>query len=1504
MPRTDDVDLPPKQPETGERQPKKPRTPKPRQEAANEPRINTITNPENPEASIDTRESATSCDEGHEVLIPLAEVGEPTEVNPREHVIPQEVQEETSVDDEKSTPSEETPNKPQESGLQSIITVIVTLLKTVCAIMLTLTAKPPMKPQEMKVGPINDDEEINSSSPPPQREPNNTTAIPDHKGNQLKVSPNPDAPKHCTEHATVDSETPSPTTDPPSLDVIRLACPNNNLCVDGSILGTKCSFLIDTGASISAVKAQVWRDLPPPTKHPPQSSIHKTIRTVNGQPIPVLGEVELPFQIQSEQYPFTVLILHEMPYDAILGRDFLERYRAKIDLETHSLDLSLNSLPFSSIAANTQEDPAGEVTTHAHSSFLLPPESETVVPATVEGIQPGSTGLVHPNPDLPNRYGIIAATALVKVTADGTVPIRLLNPASQPVFLYRRTTLGTFTPTDSTIATFELGQADAAAEAARDVPTATDSDTQPWPNLENSSLDAPQTDRLRQLLLSYKDVFAFTPDQLGRTSVVKHTIDTGDNPPIRLRAYRTAPNGKAEIDKQIGEMLDTGVISPSVSPWAAPVVLVKKSDGTMRFCVDYRKLNDVTRKDSHPLPRIAESLDALGGARYFSTLDLRSGYWQIEMAADSKEKTAFITHNGLYEFNVLPFGLCNSPATFQRLMTHLMRGLEWSTCLVYIDDLIIFSRSFDDHLQHLEEVFKRLRDANVRLKPSKCHFVKPEVDYLGHLVSASGLRPNPDKIRAVQQFPTPRNVTDVRSFLGLANYYRRFIKGFAQIAAPLNNLTRKTVPFCWDDDCQTAFDRLKHALTTAPILAYPDFALPFHLYVDASQDGIGLTLGQTIDGKELAIAYAGRDLNKAERNYSATEREALAVIDGIKRFQPYLTGRKFIVHTDHTALKWLMSIQNPTGRLARWSMLIQNFDFDIVHRPGKLNGNADALSRRPYGTCSLNALDSAGVQTNRIYEYQRRDPALSDLITYLEEDILPQDRTKARQLLLSQDLFYLGEDDLLYHLDTSERRSDKGVHSQLVIPAALRYEVLVNAHDELAGGHLGIYKTYEKIRRRYYWRGLYKDCEHWIRSCADCATRKHPRNRRKAPLVPIPVEGAFDRLAVDCLGPLPTTHQGNKYIVVFTDYLTRWVEAFPVPTIDAVQVAQLITQEIIPRHGVPRTLLSDRGRNFLSTLVLEVCRLFSIRKLNTTAYHPQTDGVVERFNSTLCQTLSMFVSRNQKDWDLFIPAALFAFRTSPSETTLDSPFYLLYGREPRLPMDASLLPPTDPSSSIAEHRRRIVQQIETSQRLALENTQRAQQRMKQHYDQSARPPIFQVGDRVWVFTPKTYKGLSKKLLHNWHGPFRVVEQLGPSHYRLRTYQNRLVLSIVHANRMKPFYDPDDRPIRPPADDIFDEHYLDEADLPPDSVAPNPPPAAPPDTPPGEADPPAQPPIDNNTIFNAERLLDRRIRDGHPEYLVLWAGYPRSQATWEPPDNLFDPRLVADFEHHHGALGNQ
>ena len=1279
----------------------------------------------------------------------------------------------------------------------------------------------------------------------------------------------------------------------------------------GKIAEQTVTFLIDTGANVTAIRADVWRRISALAKHTPTPTTINTIKAVSGAEIPVLGQLEVPFEIDGHVYPFKALIIECLTYEAILGRDFLECYNAKIDLGKQLLHLEHDSdITFDDFSyfpdVSTEETKVCSI--NAQATFIIPPLSEVLVPATLsKQFAVHTVGCVEPRRALTERYNIIGAAELVKISDQNTIPIRLLNPTNQPIKIYRCTSLGQFLQAEADIATFELARSDLEAEAKREIPMATDTDTRNVLDVNDTDLSPDQRTRLRALLRKYDDVFAYNSQQLGNSPVVKHTIDTGQHPPIRLRSYRTSPANKEEIDKQVDEMLQTGIISPSVSPWSFPVVLVKKPDNSMRFCVDYRRLNSITRKDGHPIPRISEALDALGGAKIFSTLDLRSGYWQLQVAEDSKEKTAFITHNGLYEFNRLPFGLCNSAATFQRAMTHILRGLEWDICLVYIDDLIIFSRSFDEHLLHLEQVFKRLREADVKLKPSKCHFVKPQVEYLGHTVSAEGLRPNPAKISAVKEFPIPKNVKDLRAFLGLCNYYRRFVKGFALIASPLNKLTSKNVKFSWSPECQTAFETLKKALISAPILSYPDFHLPSHLFVDASQTGIGLTLGQIVDGVERVIAYAGRDLNPAERNYSATEPEALAVIDGIKRFQPYLQGQKFTIYTDHNALRWLMSLDDPSGRLARWSLLIQQFDFDIVHRPGVANGNADALSRRPYDTYSLNALEAAGFKATQILDFQRRDPSLRDIIKYLEYDQLPRDNVKAKRVLLSEDLYFLDDNNLLYHVDVSNKRGRKGCQTQLVLPPPLRYEVLVNAHDDLAGGHLGVYKTYEKLRDRYYWRGMYKDVEHWVRSCQDCSTRKKPRNKRRAPLLPIPVSAAFERMAVDILGPLPVTWQGNRYIVVFVEYLTKWPEIFPVQNTEATTIARLITEEIIPRHGAPRTLLSDRGSNFLSAIVKEVCNLYSIKKLNTSAYNPACDGLVERLNSTLCQTLSMFVSKHQKDWDVFIPAALTAFRTSPNETTGESPFYLLYGREPLLPMDVSLLPPADPASSIAEHRRKIVKQIELAQQIAKENIMRAQQKMKAYYDKRAAEPDFIEGQKVWVFTPKTKKGLSKKLLHNFHGPYRVVEKLSPAHYRLRTCSNKPVMSIVHANRMKHFFDPDDRPIDPPTEPLGDMPYLAIDDLPEDSFdnsdtshdQVNPTEQTAPTTTPDDvtndtADVESATLIDNDTVFNAETLLDRRLQNGQVQFLVKWAGFPRAEATWEPSENILDKRLLDDF----------
>ena len=852
------------------------------------------------------------------------------------------------------------------------------------------------------------------------------------------------------------------------------------------------------------------------------------------------------------------------------------------------------------------------------------------------------------------------------------------------------------------------------------------------------------------------------------------------------------------------------------------MVLVKKKDGTIRFCVDYRKLNAVTRKDSYPLPRIDDALDALSGAKYFTTLDLQSGYHQVAMDTNSTEKTAFISHAGLYEYNVMSFGLTNAPPTFQRLMHRVLHGLDWKICLVYIDDIIIFSSTFEEHLLRLSAVFDRLRNANLKLKPSKCHFARSSVNFLGFVVSAEGILPDTSKIDAVKTFPTPRSVTEVRSFLGLCNYYRRFVRDFAQIASPLNRLTRKSVPFVWDESCQGAFQEMKNRLCSPPILAYPDFSQPFHLYTDASQHAIGYILGQFIDNKEIVISYGGRELNIAETRYSTTEREALAVVDGIKRYQPYLYGGKFYVHSDHGSLSWLMKVKDPTGRLARWALQLQQYDFEIIHRPGRQNGAADALSRRDY--TSSNPVPSAPIDAIQddcppavpLHTLQRQDTDLFDIISYLETANLPACDAKARSILLSIDSYYLDENGILCHLWAPGKGKIPSLRSHVVIPASLRHDILSSCHDDATAGHLGPTKTYEKIRNRYYWHGMFKDIEHWCRTCIDCAMRKRPRNHHKAPLLPILVDGPFDRLAMDILGPLPTTHDGNRYIIVFSDYYTRWPEAYALPSIEAPRIAQLLIDEILARHSAPRTLLSDRGPNFLASVVKAVCDIMNTRRTLTTAYHPQTDGLVERFNATLCEGLSMYVSTHQKDWDRHLPLTLFAYRVAPHATTGESPFYLLYGREPRLPLDASLLlPDSNVSNSVAELRARLVKNLEETRKIVSANTQLVQQRMKDQYDKHSAPVPFDVGMRVWVYTPKNRKGLSKKLAHNYHGPYRIVSKLSPVHFKLRTMDNRPVSVPVHANRMKQYYDPADRPIGIPVlpEDTPD---LSDMDLPNDS----------------------------------------------------------------------------------------
>lgn len=471
-------------------------------------------------------------------------------------------------------------------------------------------------------------------------------------------------------------------------------------------------------------------------------------------------------------------------------------------------------------------------------------------------------------------------------------------------------------------------------------------------NIE-ASISAAEQQSVKELLLKFSDLFA-SPGNAGRTAILQHRIDTGEARPIRQGLRRAA---RPIIDKQaelVNDMLTKGVIRPSSSPWASPVVLVRKKDGTARFCLDYRLLNEVTKPDAFPIPRIDDTLDALEGNAFFSALDMESGYWQVEVDERDKEKTAFICHQGLFEFNVMPFGLRNAPATFQRLMQLVLQGLTWQACLVFIDDVIVMGRTIAEHNDRLRAVLERLREANLRLKPSKCRFANTTMIVLGHRVSKSGITVDESKTAAVRDWPTPRNAKEVKSFLGLTAYYRRFVRDYSKIAEPLRRLTLPSEKYQWTSEAGTAFSQLKTALTSAPVLAFPDTSsdnCEFILDTDASDCAIGAVLSQVQHGEERVIAYSSRALSKAERNYCVTRRELLSVVEHLRKFRTYLLPRSFTVRVDHQSLTHLLTFKEPEGQLARWLQTLDEFDFKVVYRPGRQHNNADALSR-PQQRCT------------------------------------------------------------------------------------------------------------------------------------------------------------------------------------------------------------------------------------------------------------------------------------------------------------------------------------------------------------------------------------------------------------------------------------------------------------------------------------------------------------------------------------------------------------------------
>lgn len=1206
----------------------------------------------------------------------------------------------------------------------------------------------------------------------------------------------------------------------------HIACSGGaGLYLTGRFSQANIAMLVDTGASISLMSQICFQKYFQKNELNP---VNIVVVTADDGKMKVYGKFSCSFEVGFVSVVHTFYVV-EMDTNVLLGLDFLKTNSCLIDVGNKVLHFGDQQVPLSPVS-NLEEQRVclGQ-------NEILPAGGEIFCGAEVEGVPDLDTGIVESTDKL-EKYMVKLATSLNTVR-EGRLGVRLFNAGSEDILLYKGTVLGTWNAINSIGPSLGSDEGDSkqkngetdtvnseatsskgCAESARSsIPTKvqcnhvniTETGKPDVPEhvkdlFERSMVELTESDtkKLASLLNEYGDVFMVPGEAVTGTDWAHHHINTGDHPPIRMPLRRAPYHQKPVIEEELDKMLKDGIIEPAGGPWASPIVLVKKKDGSIRFCVDYRKLNDLTRKDAYPIPRIDETLDTLSGARFFSTLDLVSGYWQVPVAEEDKDKTAFITHRGLFRFNRMPFGLCNSPSTFERLMERVLQGLQWQVCLLYLDDIIIFSNSIEEHFSRLQSVFDRIRSANLKMKAKKCHLFQTEVSYLGHVVSQYGVATAEDKIEKVKDWPTPRCAKEVRQFLGLTSYYRRFIEGYAHIAKPLHKLTEKGKQYKWTTETEVAFDKLKEALSTAPVLAYPQMELPFILDTDASDVGVGGVLSQVQDGIERAISYASFTLSKPEKNYCVTRKELLAIVRMVKHFKPYLYGRRFLLRTDHGSLRWLLNFKEPEGQLARWMESLSEFDFEIQHRPGRSHGNADALSRMECTQCkkgkhpelercnviTANNTEESNTVELDIGEEQRKDRDICKIAQAIERgDPRPVWKEISTYSAVYKALWgkwdtLSVQENLLVIKWVSE--DGKTTAHRIVVPHSMQRSILHELHNQPTGGHLGFAKVWGKLQKRFYWLHMKDHLKEWLACCLQCAKRKGPHRKTKAPLQQYQVGEPLERVAMDILGPLPQTESGNRFILVVTDYFSKFSEAYAMENMEAMTVATLFVNEFICRFGVPLEVHTDQGRQFESALFQGMCQLLRITKTRTSPWHPQADGQCERFNRTLEEMLSMYVDSRQRDWDKFIPFAVMAYRSSPHASTGISPNKLMFGREVRLPVDLALGLKTTEVRNPAQYVIELQDTLLECSQKARDTLQVAAKHQKDTYDRNQRNCTFVNGEQVMLSVNLRVSGLSPKLQARWEGPYTIEMQVGDVNYKIKSVRGKS--QIVHVNRLKKF----------------------------------------------------------------------------------------------------------------------
>jgi hypothetical protein len=906
----------------------------------------------------------------------------------------------------------------------------------------------------------------------------------------------------------------------------------------------------------------------------------------------------------------------------------------------------------------------------------------------------------------------------------------------------------------------------------------------------NKNLERLQQEELTKLLQKHSTAFAWEyTDMKGidPKTCIHHIYIEENSRPIRQPQRRMNPNLREIVKEELQKLLKVNFIYPiSDSQWVSPLVIVPKKNGKWRVCIDYRELNKATLKDHFPLPFIDQVLDTLAGKKYFSFLDGFSGYNQIQVAPEDQDKTTFTCPWGTFAYRVLPFGLCNAPATFQRAVLGIFSDLIHDCVEVYMDDFTVYGNTFEEALANLEKVLVRCKETNLSLSHEKCFMMFTEGIVLGHHISGDGIKVDRSKVEVISKLPVPNCQRDVRSFLGFTGYYRRFIENFTKIASPLFKLLTKDCEFKWDPECQSAFEALKTRISEAPILRGPNWKLPFHISTDASDTALGAVLGQK-DLIPYAIYYTSKNLTPTELNYTVTEKEFLAVVHAINKFRHYITGYETFVHTDHSAIRYLMNKPVTNGRVTRWLLLLQEFNITVLDRPGKQNTVADFLSR------IQNTNEDSPVEDKFPDEYlfavTTKTPWYADIANYLVTGklplhLFPNEKRKIIQdsslySWISNELFRTGPDLMIRRCVREDEMPD----------------ILKACHDEPCGGHFSDKRTaYKILSSGYYWPSLFKDAKQYVKRCDSCQRTGRPTLSNEMPLQPQVCIEPFEKWALDFVGPINPPSKQNRYILVCTDYVTKWVEAIALTSATENSVVQFLFKDIFTRFGVPREIVTDQGSQFTSRMVEKLMEEYKIKHRTSTPYHPQANGQVESTNKVLESIITKTVHLHRRDWAERLPEALWAYRTTWRNTTGHSPYELVYGKEVLFPIEFQIKTfktAVQLGMSLSEaqkHRMDQLNELDEMRQDAILRTDLVQHQRSKWHDRHIKEKKFQKGDWALLFDSK-FKDFKGKFQTHWLGPYEIDEVFNNGAVRVKTIDELQTPFIVNGHRLKVYHKP-------------------------------------------------------------------------------------------------------------------